>query len=197
MIFINKGPAAGKGVSSIKKSFLLKKLQKGCHLLELETEIGQSVDLGGSVSVSPAYTFFYSEETGLQYIRNRCLERVYGDLKTGRQPVSYLIFETKEKKQVKIRGAVNYLRLRMVYDSYCPQVLLGEKGREMDLDRLKALYLVRKHTLRNCSIVLAVWSVVMAACPFMPPEISVIAFTFFNLCTLIYFIRSLRRLMKT
>lgn len=128
------------------------------------SEINQSIDLGNLISISPNYTFYYSRKKGGRCIKNNQLIRVYSEYVAGRYGSSYIIFEWKGNGKEKIPGNVNYLNMRMAYDSFCPQVLIGEKGREMDKEQLMSVYDVRKQALKRVIFTSLCWGFVSFLC---------------------------------
>lgn len=146
------------------KDFLHKKLQIGDKNSPLGKEIELAEDLGASVSISPSYLFYYSADTGCQYIKTAQLTRIYAEIRIRRYSTSYLIFETKEKRRIKIRGQVDFLRARTVCDALCPHVLIGEEGREMDREELWILYRKRKRVLLFTALFLLCWTVAGSLC---------------------------------
>lgn len=125
----------------IKRERLHQRLQS-VHNSSLAEEIDRSVSLGKSLSVSPAYTFYDSKETGCHYLENAGLIRVYAELRVRRHSTAYVVLETAQGL-VKIPGTVDFIRLCDVYDVLCPKVLIGAPGQELDGARLRLIR--RKH----------------------------------------------------
>lgn len=145
----------------IKKEFLLR------HYPKFESEIEQSVDLGRQVSISPLYTFYYSKGTGLQFLKNAELVRVYRELEyhtLPRSPYSFIIFETKSpQKTVRLRGNADDLKMKKAYDIFCPHILIGQEGQEMDQEKLQTRITMRKRSLFVSLITLLCWSILLHA----------------------------------
>lgn len=155
------------------------------------------MDLGGSVSISPSYTFYYSRETGLNYIKNTQIARVYGDLVVSRQSISYIIMEDTENRIIKFKGAVNYLQMRIAYDTFCPSVLVGEKGREMGMEQLQIHYRVRKKVLFIIFITVLCWSFVGLVCQFLEAWLGLVILMLSSVLVLLIAILCIRFMSKT
>lgn len=145
----------------IKKEILLR------HYPKFESEIEQSIDLGKQISISPLYTFYNSKSTGIQFLKNTELVRVYGELEyriLPRAPFCFITFETKRPQNTtRIRGNVDYLKMRNAYDIFCPWILIGQKGQEMDRDKLQSRIAIRKRSLSVSIITYLCWSILLYA----------------------------------
>lgn len=146
------------------KAFLFEQLQIGAKDSLLGKEIERSEDLGASVSISPSYLFYYSRDTGCQYIKTNQLARIYAEVRIRRYSTSYLIFETKAKRRIKIQGQVNFLRVRTVCDAFCPHIRIGAEGREMNREELQMLYRKRKQVLLIVASFLLCWMAAGCLC---------------------------------
>lgn len=178
-------------MSFIKGEMLLR------HYPKLKTEIEKSIDLGKHVSISPLYTFYYSKSTGVQYIKNTELIRVYSELIPGHySPSAYIIFECKGNKLRKISGNVDYLEMRTAYDTFCPQILIGAKGREMDIERLRMQCHVRRRSLFISLTAFLCWTLVCSAAKYLSIELSIFVFTAATIIAILIFIMSLHLVLK-
>lgn len=186
----------GKGGDFIKQEWLHKKLQTDSHYSCLRSEIEQAQDFGRTISVSPSYTFYYSRETGLKYIRNAQIIRVYGELEIGRPSITYIIIENDERELIKIKGNVNYLQMRIAYDRFCPRILIGEKGREMGLEQLRIQFCVRKKALAIITATVLCWSFLCFICRYLEDWLGLTVFVLSTLVVLVTAIRMLRLMHK-
>lgn len=119
--------------------------------------------MGKNLSVSPAYTFYDSKETGCRYIENAALIRIYAGLKIRRRSQTFIIFETSHGL-IKIRGRTDFFKLRKTYDALYPKVLIGEKGRELDAERLQLIVKKRRQGLFIIAVSLLCWSQLAGFC---------------------------------
>lgn len=145
------------------KKFLHKKMQMDDNS-KLGKEIEQALDLGKSISISPSYLFYYSPDMGCQYIKNSQLIRIYAEVRIRRYGNSYLVFECKEKHRIKIIGHVDFFHLRTALDLFCPQVLIGKEGREMNAEELLHLYQRKRQVLFIVILFLLCWMGMYGVC---------------------------------
>lgn len=186
----------GKGGDVIKQKWLHNKLQADCHYSCLKPEIEQALDLGRAISISPSYTFYYSKEIGLRYIKNVQIIRIYGGFVVGRHSISYIIIENNDRGIIKLKGTVNYLKMRIIYNQFCPDILIGKKGREMGLEQLAFHYEVRKKVFFIITVTVLCWFFVGFICQYLDSWLGLIIFTLSTFIVLLISIRILYFMMK-
>ena len=92
-------------------------------------------------------------------------------------------------------GAVNYLRLRIAYDHFCPRILIGGKGKELDREQLQAQYRVRKFALSVVALTLLCWALVFFICQYLPKLLGLSVFILSAIAVLMVSILLLRLLI--
>lgn len=152
------------------------------------------------MSVGPAYTFYNSRETGCQFIRNSELLRVCAEVKIRRfGSACSILFELEGGRRIKCPGSADLFRLRVAYDTFCPRVLVGEKGRELDREKLALLTQSRKKAGLIGLASLIAWSVVFQSCLHMTSWLGVCLLagaTLIELAVCVLLIRAVQRAEK-
>lgn len=152
------------------------------------------------MSIGPAYTFYDSRETGCQFFRNRELLRVCAEVRIRRfGSACSILFELEGGRRIKCPGSVDLFRLRAAYDAFCPRVLVGEEGRELDMEKLALLVQRRKKAGLIGLVSLIAWSVVFQICLHMTSWLGVCLLagvTLIELAVCVLLIRSVQRAEK-